>query len=256
MPNPDPPTQGAPEKAWKQFFDSHAPHYLANGFTGNTRFEVEFLLSLLELPAGSSVVDIGCGTGRHSIELARHGLRMTGVDQSEGMLTEARKAADGAGVDVQWIKADVTEWQSDLLFDGAICLCEGGLGLIELNEDPVAHDLSILRNISNSLRPNAPLVITCLNGYSVIRQLKDEHIEQGTFDPATMLSVYQDEWNLPEGKRTMTIRERLFIPPEVVAMLRHVGFDVLNVWGGTAGEWGKRPLKLDEVEAMYFARKR
>ena len=42
---------------------------------------------------------------------------------------------------------------------------------------------------------------------------------------------------------------------DVIAMLRHVGFEVLHLWGGTAGEWGRRPLKLDEVEMMAVCRK-
>lgn len=242
-------------KSWQKFFDQHAPHYMRNAFTGNTRAEVEFILSLFELPAGSRILDVGCGTGRHSVGLAKHGMNMTGVDLSPGMLEQARKAASEAGMDVEWVCADATEFVSEILFDGAICLCEGGVGLVEPTEDPVRHDLDIFRNISNSLRPNAPFLLTALNGYSVIRQMKDEYVEQGSFDPSTMVSVYADEWDLPEGKRVMQIKERLFIPPEVVAMLRHVGFEVLNVWGGTAGEWGKRPIKLDEVEVMYFCRK-
>jgi len=229
---------------------------MENAFTGNTRVEVEFILDLFNLPAGSTILDIGCGTGRHSIGLARHGFKVTGVDQSEGMLAEAKKAAAKAGAEVEWIQADATKWHSDLLFDAALCLCEGGLGLAELDENPVAHDLNILHNIAASVRPNGFFLMTSLNGYAVIRQMTDELIEKRNFDPATMVTVYQDEWNLPEGKKSMMIRERLFIPPEVVAMLTHVGFEVLNVWGGTAGEWRKRPVKLDEIEAMYFCRRK
>lgn len=70
-----------------------------------------------------------------------------------------------------------------------------------------------------------------------------------------MLARYVDEWELPEGRVAMMIRERLLIPPEMVAMLRHVGFEVLHVWGGTAGDWGERPVKLDEVEAMYVCKR-
>lgn len=241
---------------WQEFFDSHAPRYLENAFTANTRAEIEFITSIWDLRPGDSVVDIGCGTGRHSVALAKLGYRVTGVDLSAGMLTEAKSAAEKAGVQVEWVQANAIEWKSDLLFDGALCLCEGGFGLIEAGEDPVAHDLAILKNISATLRPNGWLFLNALNGYSTIRQMTDEMVEKGLFDPATMISMYQDEWNLPEGKRIMSIRERLFIPPEVVAMLRHTGFDVLHVWGGTAGEWAKRPLKLDEVEALYVARTR
>ncbi|HEY3782296.1 MAG TPA: methyltransferase domain-containing protein [Fimbriimonadaceae bacterium] len=247
--------QTKPEKNWKRFFDEHAPRYLENAFTGNTRAEVEFIASLFNLPAGSRILDIGCGTGRHSIGLAKAGYRVTGIDLSSGMLDQARKAAALARADVEWIEADATEYVSDLLVDAVICLCEGAFGLVEMDENPVGHDLAILRNAYASLRPNGFFLLNALNGYAMIRQMTDEHVESGQFDPSTMVALYQDEWKLPEGKRTMTIRERLFIPPEVVAMLTYVGFEVSSVWGGTAGEWHQNPLKLDEVEAMYFCRK-
>jgi 2-polyprenyl-3-methyl-5-hydroxy-6-metoxy-1,4-benzoquinol methylase len=244
-----------PATSWQSFFDQHAPHYMQNPFTGNTRFEVDFLLQLFELPAGSRILDMGCGTGRHAVELARRGMRVTGVDISAGMLAEARKEAQRAGVEVEWLQADATRFEAEILYDAVICLCEGGFGLVELNENPIVHDLAILRNLYGALRPNGKFVLTALNGYSIIRQMTDEHVAEGRFDPATMVAVYQDEWDLPEGKRLMTIKERLFTPPELVAMLTHVGFTVDHVWGGTAGEWGQRPVKLDEVEAMYVCRK-
>ena len=228
---------------------------MKNAFTGNTRAEVEFILKLFELPAGSHIVDIGCGTGRHAVGLAKHGLKVTGVDISEGMLAQARKAAEEAGVEIELILANATEWQAEQLYDGAICLCEGGMGLSNLDEDPIAHDLSILRNIYSALRPNAHFLLTAMNGYAIIRQMTDKQVDEGRFDPATMLAVYQDEWDLPDGKRLMNIKERLLIPPELVAMLRHTGFTVDHVWGGTAGEWGPRPVKLDEIEAMFVCRK-
>lgn len=244
-----------PESIWRAFFDGHAPFYLQNAFTANTRAEVEFLIELLALPAGSRIVDIGCGAGRHAVALAQRGYRVTGVDLSTGMLTEARKAAEAAAVEVEWVCADAASWESNVLYDAAVCLCEGGLGLAEPTEDPVGHDLSILRRIYGALRPNGMFVATAMNGYAIIRQMTDEHVRAGAFDPATMLAQYEDEWELPEGKRTMQVRERQLIPPEMVAMLRHVGFEVQHVWGGTAGDWGRRPVKLDEVEAMYVCRK-
>lgn len=244
------------EKAWKRFFDEHAPRYLENAFTGNTRAEVDFILRHFNLLPASHILDLGCGTGRHSIGLAKEGFRVTGIDISQGMLNEAQKAAAQAGVDVEWIQADLTEWQPEMYYDAAMCLCEGGFGLVELDENPVAHDLAILKLAARAVRPNGFFLLTCLNGYASIRQMTDEMVQSGQFDPSTMVSLYQDEWELPEGKRSMVIRERLFIPPEVVAMLTHVGFEVLNVWGGTAGEWDERPLKLDEVEAMYFCRRK
>jgi hypothetical protein len=85
--------------------------------------------------------------------------------------------------------------------------------------------------------------------------MKDEHTIEGRFDPGTMMASYQDEWDLPEGTKLMTITERLFIAPELARILRQSGFEVQHVYGGTAGHWGRRPLSLDEVEAMFVCRR-
>jgi 2-polyprenyl-3-methyl-5-hydroxy-6-metoxy-1,4-benzoquinol methylase len=240
---------------WRAFFDAHAPHYMGNVFTRNTLAEVEFLLDVLKPPSGGAILDMGCGTGRHAVELARRGFRVTGVDLSEGMLEQAQKAALEAKVEVAWVHADATTYASASVFDAALCLCEGGFGLVNHDEDPIAHDLGILRSIHRALVPGGGFMLTALNGYAIIRRMSDENVAQGSFDPATMMAVYADQWNLPEGSRDVLIRERLFIPPEIVAMMRHVGFTVEHVWGGTAGDWGRRAVKLDEIEAMFVGRK-
>lgn len=243
-------------KEWQRFFDAHAIHYDKNTFTQHTVAEVDFILSLYPIVPGSTILDVGCGTGRHSVEFAKRGFKVMGLDLSSGMLEEARKKADEAGVAVNWIQGDATDFKLEETFDVGLCLCEGGIGLIERGEDAEQHDLSILRNIASSLKPNAPFLMTCLNGYSIIRQMTDQQIAEGRFDPTTMVANYQDQWDLPEGSKLMTIRERLFIAPEVVRMLQSAGFFVDNVFGGTAGHWGRRFLSLDEVEAMYVCRKR
>jgi SAM-dependent methyltransferase len=248
MPNP-----------WQQFFDSHAEFYDENPFTKHTAAEVDFLLSIFPLVPGDSILDLGCGTGRHSVELAKRGFEATGVDISEGMLAVARKKAQAEGVAVRWIQADATNSIPELAeedrFDAAISLCEGGFGLISQGESAEAHDMAILKSIAARLKPNAPFLLTALNGYQVIRQMRDEFVEAGRFDPATMVSNYEDEWDLPEGTKIVQIHERLFIPPEMVKMLKEAGFRCDRVFGGTAGNWGQRPLSLDEIEVMYVCRR-
>lgn len=58
---------------WEEFFDGHAPVYMNNTFTKNTVEEVNFVLEELKLPPGSRILDMGCGTSRHAMELARRG---------------------------------------------------------------------------------------------------------------------------------------------------------------------------------------
>jgi 2-polyprenyl-3-methyl-5-hydroxy-6-metoxy-1,4-benzoquinol methylase len=240
---------------WEEFFDSHAPHYMQNPFTKNTLAEVDFLLEVLELAPGTSILDKGCGTGRHAIELAKRGYRVTGVDISSGMLAEAEKSAREANVIIEWIRSDATQFRATRQFDAAICLCEAAFGLLSTNEDPVEHDKAILRNISTALKPRGPFLLTTFNAIAKLRQLTQEDVDQGRFDPATMIEESDQELDLPEGKKTVHVIEHYYTPSELTWLLQQQGLAVEHIWGGTAGKWGRREINLDEIEVMVMARK-
>ena len=55
------------------------------------------------------ILDVGCGTGRHAIELAKRGYSVTGVDLSDSMLQQAMEKAHGEKVSVNFLKADARE---------------------------------------------------------------------------------------------------------------------------------------------------
>lgn len=242
--------------AWQDFFDGHAPAYLDNGFTKNTVAEVDFLLELFGLPLGSSILDMGCGAGRHSVDLARRGYRMTGVDLSGGMLEQARKNAALAGVEVEWIQADATQFKAHKVFDGAICLCEGAFGLFNLGDDPEAHSRAILHNISAALKREARFVLTTLNPYSKIRQYTQADVNSGRFDPVSLVEIQDEEMSTSGGKSLqLRYQDRRFFPSELKWMMLETGLRLEHVWGGTAGNWGQRPIDLDEIEYMAVARK-
>jgi len=245
----------AGESNWEKFFDGHAPVYMDNVFTKNTLEEVDFLLDELKLPPGSRILDIGCGTGRHAIELARRGYRVTGVDISSGMLAEGQKAAIEAGVSIEWVHSDATSFTSGEQFDAALCLCEGAFCLLGIDDDPIEHDLSILRNIHAAIKPGARLIMTTLNGCKMIRQHTPQDVEEGKFDPATITETNPVEYDTPAGKKEVMVRERGYLPTELTMLFRIAGLEVEHIWGGTAGNWGHRPLDLDEMEIMVVARK-
>ena len=113
------------KSTWEEFFDAHAPVYQDNIFTKNTPPEVDFLIEELALPPAGSILDVGCGTGRQSIELARRGYSVTGLDLSSAMLGRAAAAAEAAGVSVERVRAEAARFSLPGRYDGAICLCEG-----------------------------------------------------------------------------------------------------------------------------------
>lgn len=239
--------------AWERFFDAHAPIYNQNEFTKNTTKEVDFLIEELALPPAGSVLDVGCGTGRHSIELARRGYAVTGVDLSDEMLARARKASTAAGLNVEWIHADASRFSLPKRYDGAICLCEGAFGLLAQGDDPIGQPLEILRNISRSLKPQVKAVLTVLNAAAMIRRHQNKDVAEGRFDPATM--VQSSEHAPREGLPAIALRERGFTATELVLLCRLAGMSVLSIWGGTAGNWRRGTLDLDEMEIMVVAGK-
>jgi cyclopropane fatty-acyl-phospholipid synthase-like methyltransferase len=239
------------KSTWEAFFDDHAQIYAENDFTKNTLREVDFLLEELNLLPGGSVLDVGCGTGRHSIELARRGYVVTGLDLSSEMLAKAEEAAESAAVHVKWIQSDATRFAFPGKFDAAICLCEGAFGLLGQEDDPIEQPLSILCNISRSLKPQAKAVLTVLNATAMLRRYQNKDISEGRFDPLTM--VESSEYPPREGLPPIAVRERAFVPTELALLFRLAGLSVLYIWGGTAGNWGRRSLDLDEIEIMAVA---
>jgi cyclopropane fatty-acyl-phospholipid synthase-like methyltransferase len=239
---------------WRTFFDGHAPQYMQNVFTRNTLAEVDFLIRELGLKPGVSLLDIGCGTGRHSVELARRGYQVTGIDLSSGMLAEAKKTAQDAGVQVTWIQVDAAQFSTEQRFDAVICLCEGAFGLLSSAEDALSQPLAILRNVADAMQPGARCLFTVLNGYAMVRRHGNEDVQKHAFDPQTCTekSDCEPSQDLP----AVTLRERGFMPTELVLLFQTAGLEVLHIWGGTAGSWNKQPIDLDEMEIMIVAQKR
>jgi len=244
-----------PENIWEEFFDNHAPEYSKNEFTSATIAEVDFIESHLNLIPGMSILDIGCGIGRHAVELAQRGYLVTGIDLSAGMLDQARMNAENAGVELELLKADATRYSSDSSFDIAICLCEGGFGLIGESDDPLTHDNLILANIFKSLKPGGRFVLTALNAMKMIRQYSYDVIKAGVFDTLRKTESTKIEINTPKGLMNYRVTEHSFMPGELGRMFREIGFIVKNIWGGTAGNWNPRPIDPDEYEIMVIARK-
>ncbi len=238
---------------WQEFFDGHAPIYNENVFTKNTVREVDFVVEQLRLAPPASILDVGCGTGRHSVELARRGYAVTGLDLSVEMLVQAKAAAEAAGVHAEWIHCDAANFSLSKKFDAAICLCEGSLGLLGQADDPIGQPLSILCNISRSLKPQAGFLATVLSAARMLRAHSNDDVSAGRFDPLTL--VESGEMPPRDGLPAVAVRERGFVGTELRMLLLLAGLSVRDMWGGTAGNWGKRSLDLDEYEIMVVATK-
>jgi SAM-dependent methyltransferase len=115
--------------------------------------EVEQILELLDFE-GRDVLDLCCGPGRHSIELARRGYAVTGVDRSPYLLDKARKSADEEQIEIEWVNADMREFSREGAFDLVINMFTS-FGYFDDKDD----DLRVLANIHSSLRDDGFFVL-------------------------------------------------------------------------------------------------
>ena len=92
-----------------------------------------------------------------------------------------------------------------------------------------------------------------LNGFRLARQYSTEDVARGDFDPLT-LTERSECSPLPDETPT-PLRERGFVPTELVLLFARGGLEVIEMWGGTASNWGKRAIELDEIEIMVLASK-
>ncbi|MBN2120636.1 MAG: class I SAM-dependent methyltransferase, partial [Candidatus Omnitrophica bacterium] len=136
-------------KQWyESFFENYAQKYDKECFVQGTVGECDFIEQEIKQDKSLKILDIGCGTGRHSIELTKRGYNVTGVDLSESQLAWAKEKAKDAGVEIDFQKYDARALPFEREFDLAIMLCEGGFSLMETDE----MNFEILKNATKALK--------------------------------------------------------------------------------------------------------
>ena len=219
--------------------------------------EVEFLVEELGLQSGQSVLDLPCGHGRHSIEFARRGLRVVGVDLNEEPLEKAYWAAREAGVKVDLRRVDMREIEFREEFDAVFNLWTS-FGYFE-NE---AEDRLVLDRAFRALRPGGAFVLETVNLYAVLRRFepRSRHelgdgrmlLEERSFDPFTARMT--SGWTLiePTGERVeMAFATRAYTLVELVRMLTSVGFEVDRAFGDYQGS----EYAIDSRRMIVIARR-
>ena len=129
------------------FFDGHYKKIWKDLIPAElTQKELDFMLPYFELKEGAAVLDLMCGHGRHTLGLARKGIKVTAVDNLPDYLEEIRQIVASEDLPVQLIQQSVVDLVPDTLYDLAICM---GNSLQFFDAEDISH---ILKAVSGSLK--------------------------------------------------------------------------------------------------------
>jgi 2-polyprenyl-3-methyl-5-hydroxy-6-metoxy-1,4-benzoquinol methylase len=155
---------------YEELFKDYGEKYDRESFAQGTVGECDFIEKEIGRSRATRILDIGCGTGRHALELARRGYAVTGIDLSDSLLQRAREKAAAEGLRVDFRRHDARELPFAKEFDLAIMLCEGAFPLMETDE----MNFRILQGAAAALKPGGKLIFTTLNGLFPLFHSLDE----------------------------------------------------------------------------------
>jgi 2-polyprenyl-3-methyl-5-hydroxy-6-metoxy-1,4-benzoquinol methylase len=252
-------------KQWyEELFTDYAKSYDKESFTKGTVGEVDFIEQEIGCDKAKTILDIGCGTGRHAIELAKRGYKVTGIDLSESQLQRAREKAKIEGVNVTFLKKDARDFHFKHPFDLVIMLCEGAFSLMETDE----MNFKILENAEKALKSGGKFIFTTLNAlFPLFHSVKDfinanvestdSKSETNTFDLMTFRDYSKFTTRDDSGnEKTLHCNERYYTPSEINWLLKSLNFKGIGIFGCNTGDFNrKNKLTKENYEMLVVAEK-
>jgi len=251
------------KKQWYEtLFENYGQKYDNECFTQGTIGECDFIEKEINYNKELKIIDIGCGTGRHSIELSKRGYSTTGIDLSESLLEKAKEKAKQNGLQIAFLRHDARNLPFENQFDVAVMMCEGGFPLMETDE----MNFEILKNVSESLKNKSKFIFTTLNGlFQLFHSVNDFHAEGAIEGNATYCSKNFDlmtfrDYNITKVvddngvEKELECNERYYVPSEITWLLKTLGFTKIEILGAKLGAFSRKDkLTTEDYEMLVIA---
>lgn len=252
-------------KQWyEELFENYGMKYDNESFTQGTIGECDFIEKEINCNKNIKILDVGCGTGRHSIELAKRGYSVVGIDLSESLLKRAKEKASKQSLQIIFQKHDARNLPFLHEFDLVIMLCEGAFPLMETDE----MNFRILQNAANALKPNGKIIFTTLNGlfplFHSIKEFLNSQTKEGNVtygDSSFNLMTFRDhnttyvEDDLG-NKKELQCNERYYVPSEITWLLKTLRFKDIDIFGAKMGAFSRDDkLTTEDFEMLVIAEK-
>ncbi len=226
-------------------------------WTDRTSKEVDRALKILKPQGDERILDLACGSGRHSIELRRRGFSVVGVDISPELIEIARGEAAVEDLDVEFVLADLRELAYEDEFDLVLNLNDGAIGYLESDEE----NRRAFATIARALRPGGRNLVQLPNVLYA-----REHLPQRSWIPASsMVELVEHRWNKAEkrleglmvaahfgqvldGLNGIEFTQRLYTVEELREIYAAIGMELLRTYHGNG-----RPREPSPNQFEIFA---
>jgi 2-polyprenyl-3-methyl-5-hydroxy-6-metoxy-1,4-benzoquinol methylase len=252
------------KKWYETLFENYGQQYDNESFVQGTTGECDFIEKETGFKKDTRILDIGCGTGRHSIEMAKRGYKITGIDLSDSVLNRAKLKAKEQNLDIDFQKHDARNLPFSEEFDLAMMICEGAFPLMETDE----MNYQILGNASLALKSSGKLIFTTLNGlfplFHSVKEFLASSAKEGSasydnhsFDLMTFRDYNITTVTDDSGKKIdLDCNERYYVPSEITWLLKSLNFKTIDIFGAKLGAFSRDDkLTTEDFEMLIIAQK-
>ena len=240
-----------PEDWYADAFDAASAEM---AWTDRTGPEVDRVVKILQPRGDERVLDLACGSGRHSLELRRRGFEVVGADISGDLIEIARRDAAEAGLDVEFVQADLRDLDFSEEFDLVLNLNDGAIGYLESDEE----NRRSFEVISRALRPGGRNLVQLPN----ILYARDRLPQRSWIPASSMVELVEHRWNKKAKRmegRMIALRfgevledldgiefsQRLYDVDELRAIYSSVGMELLTVYHGSGRPKDPKPSQFE-----------
>ncbi|HVD87127.1 MAG TPA: class I SAM-dependent methyltransferase [Solirubrobacterales bacterium] len=226
-------------------------------WTERTEGEIKRALTMLRPHGGERILDLACGTGRHSLELVRQGFSVVGVEISQELVEIAHRDAEEQGLEATFIQGDLRTLDFEDEFDIVLNLNDGAVGYFETEEE----NHRTFEVISRALKQGGRNLIQVPNVLYA-----RAHLPQRSWIPSSsMVELVEHRWNksdrymegamIPlrfgevlEGlDKRIEFRQRLYTVDELRDVYASVGMTLERVFHGNG-----RPKEPTDAQFEIF----
>jgi SAM-dependent methyltransferase len=227
-------------------------------WTERTGSEIDRALTMLRPEGGERILDLACGTGRHSLELVRRGFSVVGVEIGSELVEIARREAEEQDLEAEFLEADLRELDFEKEFDIVLNLNDGAVGYFETDEE----NHRTFEVIGRALKPGGQNLIQVPNVLYA-----RAHLPQRSWIPSSsMVELVEHRWNKKERymegamipvkfrevleglDKRIEFRQRLYTVDELREIYASVGLTLERVFHGNG-----RPKEPTDSQFEIFA---